>query len=187
MTVACSTGFFDLVGDLLDLPIMARMSADEVPRVHDIGHQIYNYSMPQGGEEQPFKYRYFFGHWLLRSGMDGSHTYAYQHALGLGESMGRPWDDFDNAIYRSHMLTYPTVDGIVGTLQWEGVRAAVDDVRYATTLREAATSAIGSADPAAVALGEAARAWLEQVDILGDLGALRREMVDHILELQSSV
>ena len=69
---------------------------------------------------------------------------------------------------------------------WEGVRAAVD-VRYATTLREAATSAIGSADPAAVALGEAARAWLEQVDILGDLGALRREMVDHILELQSSV
>ena len=33
MTVACSTGFFDLVGDLLDLPIMARMSADEVPRV----------------------------------------------------------------------------------------------------------------------------------------------------------
>jgi len=22
---------------------------------------------------------------------------------------------------RSHMLTYPTVDGIVGTLQWEGV------------------------------------------------------------------
>ncbi len=101
--------------------------------------------------------------------------------------MGRPWDDFDNAIYRSHMLTYPTVDGIVGTLQWEGVRAAVDDVRYATALREAATSAIGSADPAAVALGEAARAWLEQVDILGDLGALRREMVDHILELQSSV
>ena len=40
---------------------------------------------------------------------------------------------------------------------------------------------------AAVALGEAARAWLEQVDILGDLGALRREMVDHILELQSWV
>ena len=110
-----------------------------------------------------------------------------QHALGLGESMGRPWDDFDNAIYRSHMLTYPTVDGIVGTLQWEGVRAAVDDVRYATTLREAATSAIGSADPAAVALGEAARAWLEQVDILGDLGALRQEMGDHIRELQSAV
>ena len=44
-----------------------------------------------------------------------------KHALGLGESMGRPWDDFDNSIYRSHMLTYPTVDGIVGTLQWEGV------------------------------------------------------------------
>ena len=64
---------------------------------------------------------------------------------------------------------------------------SVDDVRYATTLREAVTSAIGSADPAAVALGEVARAWLEQVDILGDLGVLRREMVDHILELQSSV
>jgi hypothetical protein len=184
MAVACSTGFFDLVGDLLDLPIVARMSPDEVPRVHDIGHQIYNYSMPQGGEEQPFKYRYFFGHWLLRSGMDGSRTYAYQHGFGLGESMGRPWDDFDNAIYRPHMLTYPTVDGIVGTLQWEGVRAAVTDVRYATTLRQVAAAAIGSGTPLAVSLGEAARAWLEQVDITGNLGAVRRGMVDRILELQ---
>ncbi len=63
----------------------------------------------------------------------------------------------------------------------------MDDVSYATTLRKAVTSAIGSAGPVAVALGEEARAWLEQVDILGDLGVLRREMVDHILELQSSV
>jgi len=184
MAVACSTGFFDLVGDLLDLPIVARMSPDDVASVHDLGHRICNYSMPQGGEEQPFKYRYFYGHWLLRSGMNGSRTYAYQHAFGLGESMGRPWDDFDNVIYRPHMTTYPTVDGIVGTLQWEGVRAAVDDVRYATTLRQAAAAAMESSDPPGVALGESAGAWLEQVDILGDLGAMRREMADRILELQ---
>ena len=183
LAVACSTGFFDLVGDLLDLPIVARMSPEEVPRVHAAGHQICNYSMPQGGVEQPFMYRYFFGHWLLRSGMDGSRTYAYQHGYGPGGSMGRPWDDFDNPIYRSHMLAYPTVDGVVDTLQWEGVREAVDDVRYAGTLRQAIAAAHDSGSRDAIALAQAAQAWLEQVDITGDLQAIRREIADRIMAL----
>lgn len=183
MTVACSAGFFDLVGDLLDLPIVAGLAPEEVPRVHAIGHRICNYSLPQGGLEQPFTYRYFFGHWLWRSGMDGSRTYAYQHACGPGASMGRPWDDFDNAVYRSLLLTYPTVDGVVGTLQWEGVRAAVDDVRYATTLRAAIAEALASGDPGAGERAREAAAWLDAVDILGDLHAVRRGMAERILAL----
>ena len=187
MAVACSTGFFELVGDLLDLPIVARMSPEEVPRVHAAGHKICNYSMPQGGVEQPFMYRYFFGHWLLRSGMDGSRTYAYQHGYGPGGSMGRPWDDFDNPIYRSHMLAYPTVDGVVDTLQWEGVREAVDDVRYATTLRHAIEAARDSGVRAAVALAQAAETWLDEADIVGDLHSIRRETADRIIALNRAV
>ena len=187
VTVACSTGFFELVGDLLDLPIVARMSPDDVPKVHAIGHRICNYSMPQGGVEQPFRYRYFFGHWLLQSGMDGSRTYAYQHAFGPGESMGRPWDDFDNSIYRSHMLTYPTVDGVVDTLQWEGVRAAVDDVRYATTLRAAIAEACEQGDAEAAVRAREIEAWLDGVDILTDLQELRRDVAERIGELRDAV
>lgn len=184
MTVACSTGFFDLVGDLLDLPIVARMSPQDVPRVHALGHRICNYSMPQGGLEQPFLYRYFFGHWLRRSGMDGSRTYAYQHAFGAGDSMGRPWDDFDNALYRSHMLAYPTVDGVVDTLQWEGVRAAVDDMRYTATLHRAIAAAVASGSADLVERARSAEDWLAQLDILGDLQAVRRQMAERIVDLQ---
>ena len=97
--------------------------------------------------------------------------------------MGRPWDDFDNPIYRSHMLAYPTVDGVVDTLQWEGVREAVDDVRYAGTLRQAIAAAHDSGSRDAIALAQAAQAWLEQVDITGDLQAIRREIADRIMAL----
>ena len=47
IAVACDTGFFDLVGDLLDLPIMNGMSPEELPRVHALGHQMVNYSLPE--------------------------------------------------------------------------------------------------------------------------------------------
>jgi hypothetical protein len=186
MTVACSKGFFELVGDLLDLPIVNRTSPHEVPKVHALGHRICNYSLPQGGVEQPFRYRYFFGLWLLRTGMDGSRTYAYQHAFGAGESMGRAWDDFDNVVYRSHMLTYPTVDGVVDTVQWEGVRAAVDDVRYATTLRAAIAAARQHGDDQAAALAQASEDWLDDIDLRSDLQALRREMAVRIRRLHGA-
>ena len=182
IAVACDTGFFALVGDLLDLPIMNGMSPEELPKVHALGHKMFNYSLPQGGLEQPYTYRYFFGHWLLQSGMDGSQTYAYQHGFGPGGSMGRPWDDFDNAIYRPHIFAYPTVDGVVDTLQWEGVREAVDDTRYVATLR----AAIDETQRSGNKLGEEAERWLEQVDITGDLHAIRRAIADRIIELKAA-
>ena len=185
MAVACSVGFFDLIGDLLDLPIINGLSPEELPHVHALGHKMVNYSLPQGGIEQPFTYRYFFGHWLLRSGMDGSHTYAYQHGHGPGGSMGRPWDDFDSAIYRPHVFAYPTVDGVVDTLEWEGVREAVDDTRYVATLQAAIAEARGSENQDAVKRADAAEDWLKNVDISGDLLAIRRGMADRIIELNA--
>ena len=114
--------------------------------------------------------------------MDGSQTYAYQHGFGPGGSMGRPWDDFDNAIYRPHIFAYPTVDGVVDTLQWEGVREAVDDTRYVATLR----AAIDETQKSGNKLAEEAERWLEQVDITGDLHAIRRAIADRIIELKAA-
>jgi hypothetical protein len=143
---------------------------------------MLNDSRPQGGLEQPYTYRYFFGHWLLQSGMDGSQTYAYQHGFGPGESMGRPWDDFDNAIYRPHIFAYPTVDGVVDTLQWEAVREAVNDTRYVATL----CTAIEAARNSRSKLADEAEQWLNQVDITGDLHEIRREIADRIIALQDA-
>lgn len=184
--VACSPGFFDLVGDLLDLPVVARQSPAEVPRVQALGRKIWNYSKP-GAIEAPFSQRYFMGLWLVKSGMDGSHTYAYQHAQGPGKAMGRPWDDFDDANYRAINYTYPTVDGVVDTLQWEAVREAVDDVRYLSTLRRTIAEAKDSGKVNAVHLAEQAQTWLNDLDITGDLHALRRALADRIIELQNTM
>lgn len=57
--------------------------------------------------------------------------YAYQHCFGAC------WNDIDHSVYRDHNLTYPTVDGVIPTMAWEGLREAVDDVRYVTTLESA--------------------------------------------------
>ena len=181
---ACSTGFFELVGDLLDLPVIARQSPADVPRVHALGHRMHNYANPSGAIEQPYTYRYSFGLWLARSGMDGSHTYAYQHGWGAGKSMGRIWDDFDDKVYRSIAFAYPTVDGVVDTLQWEGVREAVDDVRYLTTLRKAIAEAKRAGEPKVTALAQEAEQWLDQLNIEGDLQEARRQMASRIIALR---
>jgi hypothetical protein len=54
--------------------------------------------------------------------------YAYQHGFG------NIWNDFDHPEFRDHVFAYPTTNGLVSTVQWEGFRSAVDDVRYLSTL-----------------------------------------------------
>jgi hypothetical protein len=101
--------------------------------------------------------------------------YAYQH------SFGHVWNDFDDNHYRDHVFTYPTDDGVVGTIQWEGFREGVDDVRYLSTLLKAIEKARRTYSPVAA---EAER-WLEKLDPAGDLDNIRREMVNWILKLQN--
>ena len=185
--VACSTGFFELVGDLLDLPIVARESKQDVERVHALGYKIFYYSNPAGAIEQPYTFRYRFGHWLDRSGMDGVQTYVYQHGMGAGKSMGRMWDDFDFAKYRTLAFTYPTVDGVVDTLQWEGVREGVDDVRYLSTLRMAIAKAKESTNSKTVELAKDTEKWLATLNVEGNLQKLRYKIAEKILAIQDTL
>jgi hypothetical protein len=184
--VATSTGFFDLVGDLLDLPVVARESPADVPRVHALGHRIHYYSNPAGAIEQPYTFRYRFGHWLDTTGMDGVQTYAYQHGEGPGKSFGRMWDDFDDPnVYRTIAFTYPTADGVVDTLQWEGVREGVDDLRYLATLRRTIEQALSDSDPSVREKAQRHEKWLAKTDREGDLRALRRQIAERIVGLQN--
>lgn len=77
-------------------------------------------------------------------------------------------------------MAYPTVDGVIDTLQWEGYREGVDDTRYLATL----LAAIDEAEPAREKEAAAAEQWLDTLDISGDLDAIRGEMIDRILQLQ---
>ena len=118
-------------------------------------------------------YRRNYGIRLWKHNYDGFATYCYY------ETFGHPWDDFDSQHYRDHNLVYPTADGVIDTLAWEGFREAVDDIRYACTLALAIQN--NPAHPQA----KAAKAFLDGIN--GEepnLDALRRDIINWILKLQ---
>jgi hypothetical protein len=115
--------------------------------------------------------------------------FAYQY------SFGRPWNDFDDPIYRDHMFTYPTKNGVVGTLAWEGYREAHDDNRYIATLEAAIASGAASGDPSRRAAAADAQRYLDNLrttvlsgigkgeqtaDFPMDLYAMRKALADYI-------
>jgi hypothetical protein len=173
--VAGYTGSFEAVGDLQDLLVFAgRPDPGEADEYHGVGHKIFSYANPQCGCEQPERYRRNYGLLLWKSGFDGAMDFAYQWEFG------HIWNDFDSPRYRDHVMAYPTVDGVIDTLQWEGYREGVDDTRYLATLLHA----IKHSDPSQASDAEAARRWLGDLDINGDLNAIRSKMVEWILALQ---
>ncbi len=173
--VACYKKTFEAMGPLLSCAVLAGPpDPDEGAKWHSVGSQAFCYANPQVGCEEPETYRRNFGLVLWKAGFDGAMDYAYQH------SFTHAWDDFDDKSYRDHIFAYPTVNGVVGTVQWEGFREAVDDVRYLTTLEDAITKA-----PAAKAdTAKDAQAWLDALDPMGDLYEARARMVKWIGRLE---
>ena len=120
-------GTFETVGDKLDLLVAKDLDRELAAKVHEKSRKIFIHK-PQGGDEEPNKYRKQYGISLWASGYDGAMPYAYQHG------MGDAWNDFDHPKFRDHNFTYPTIDGVIDTIEWEGFREGVDDVKYLTTL-----------------------------------------------------
>ena len=172
-------GQFEAVGDLLDLCNWAGPPDPSQPALwHAAGHLIWNYANPQTPVEDPAVYRRNYGLYLWRLDWDGTATYCYM------DSSGTPWNDFDCDAYRDHNVAYPTTDGIVRTLALEGLREALDDVKYATALRQAIPAAKASRKAVLRHAAEQAEAWLEGLDFqAADLDGVREEMVRRLLEL----
>jgi len=171
--VACYKQTYETMGALLNTAVLAgRPDPEEAKKYHSVGSEVFCYAYPQVGNEEPETYRRNFGLVLWKAGFDGAMDYAYQHGFG------HVWNDFDSPHYRDHNFTYPTVNGVVGTVQWEGFREAVDDVRYVTTLEHVLATA-GDTEH-----GAEARKWLAELEPDGaDLYAVRQQVVDYILEL----
>lgn len=174
-------GSFELVGDLQDLYINhGRLSMAEASKWHSTGKRIWSYGNPQSPPENPEVFRRNYGWLLWKNGYDGAATYAYQ------DGFGSVWNDFDHPSYRDHNFTYPTVDGVIGTIAWEGYREAVDDVRYLTTLIQAIAKAKASSDPAMTRLAAAAENYLSAFSAWDDLDEIRGHIIYYILKLQKS-
>lgn len=95
-----------------------------------------------------------------------------------------PWNDLAWDLYKPMVLAYPISDGLVDTLAWEGFRAGIDDMRYATKLRQLATEAIDSGDLERMEAGRKVRQWFAMMDGKSvDLNAARMEMIEQIENL----
>ena len=173
-----------MMADVQDMHVRAGWpNRDEVARWHALGHKIFCYSNPQTGVENPLIYRRNFGLLLWKFDYDGAATNAYQHTFGA------TWNDFDHPIFRAHTIAYPTVDGVIDTLAWEGYREAVDDVRYITTLAAAIDTARNSTDASLRTQAAAASVFLNDLKT-GDAietdnpALLRQSIIEHLQQLQ---
>jgi len=155
-------------------------SKQTVEAVHDAGHKILRYADPQGGAEDPRRWRYAYGLALWELDLDGGCTWAYRVAVGS------PWNDFDgDGTYRDFMMTYPGVDGPIDTVQWEGYREANDDLRYMQTLELALAQARnGHRHPRVVAEVDAWFLNKHERRFRGEnLDAVRERIVQYVLRL----
>jgi len=173
---------YDAVGDLLDVAIIQPTPRKEQADLyHSVGHQIYNYSNPMVGIEDPEIYRKNYGFLLWTNNYDGVMNYAYQR------NFGHIWNDFDPEAtqphpYRDHNFTYPITDGIISTIEWEGFREGVDDIRYLSTLQNKIDSlkALGK-DVSSV------QAFINSIDPSANPEITRQAIIDKILSLGGQV
>ena len=170
---------FPIVGDLQDLLVCyGEPSSEEAANWHSKGHKIFCYANPQGGIEAPETYRRNFGLLLAVNKYDGGMTYIYYS--------GTPsWNDYAIPPYRQHNFVYPTVDGVIDTIEWEGYREGIDDLRYLGTLRKTISDATAAGGKAA---GDArqAQAFVDKMDVTGDLYAVRDTMIRWIIRLRKA-
>ena len=171
---------FREMGDIQDLIICAGYpDRREAEKWHSRGNKIWSYANPQGGLENPELNRRNFGLLLWRHGYDGAATWIYM------ATVGHTWNEFDSPKARDYNFVYPTVDGVIDTVQWEGYREGVDDVRYVTTLEGAIRKAEASGKPDEVAAASRAKRYLADLDVESrNLDTIRLEIVEHLLKLR---
>lgn len=120
---------YQILAEQIDAIVLGiRQDPKVVQHLRNSGADVFLYNQPQVGLEAPGAYRRAYGISAWKNGYTGVMPYAYQH------SMGFIWNDLDHPSFRDHVFAYPTSTGVIGTVQWEGFREAVDDVRYVSTL-----------------------------------------------------
>ncbi len=101
----------------------------------------------------------------------------YAHHFG-------PYNDRCNT-YKPMVYAYGSGNGVIDTIQWEGFREGVDDIRYATALKRLAQEAADSKNMDIQNAGRAALQYFAELDPeTGDMNEMRLEMIQRILSLR---
>ena len=141
----------------------------------DAAHVAW-YANMHVGPENPTYNRMQYGMGAYLQGFSAFCNYA--HHFG-------PYNDWSQG-YRPMIFAYGIYDGVLDTIQWEGFREGVDDIRYATLMTDLARKAAKSDNIDARYTGRKALQYLAMFDYRhgSDLNACRREMTRFILQLR---
>jgi hypothetical protein len=93
------------------------------------GMECYTWEAMQ---EDPSINRLFCGFYLWKSRMHGVLLKTYQ-SVTAGDD---PFNDSAGVSLRQRMVTYPSKQGPIPTIQWEAAREGIDDLRYVTFLEQ---------------------------------------------------
>jgi len=177
------------MADILDLAIVSydvdKSIADEY---HKYQHKVGSYANPQAGKIAPNTYRKNYGLYLWQNGYDFASTWAYQGHDGTSWNVFDYDDVYGDGTKKSfydESFTYPTINGAVDTIEWEGWRESVIDTMYLSTLIEFIKKAKNEGKE--VSLAQIFIDNLKNKDLENeDMDSLREEMIDNILSLNAN-
>jgi len=168
--------------DYANVPRHPRHAKKEVADAFHAGNPeglIGWYADPHSGPENPDYTRRIYGWQTWRNNYDCSCQYIVYR---------NNWNDFwvpDESFLRGLMLVYPQHDDLLDTIEWEGLREGMDDVRYGTLLKQLGERGCRSKTVDTTYAARAALTWLAQVDCEhSSLEYLRYEMARRILDLE---
>lgn len=158
-------------------------SRERAENWHAAGAAVMSYCDPFPSSENPQMFRRWNGFERYKKfRYDGNMLHGFVTTM-YDEFRDDPGGDGN---YRNFCVAYPRRNGHIYTLAWEGWREAYDDLRYATLLKQLCTPLLDSADLGLRTEARRALGWLDRQDgSFTDLNALRRGLIDRILNIQA--
>ena len=167
-----------IAGRIETINVSGLPKKDVATLAHSRGTRVWCYAQPYGGlKEQARVYRVNFGLMPYLADYDGFGNYAWNEIYGFSAN------DYDGREYAFVILT---ADGVLDTPSWEGQREGIDDIRYATKLRQEIVRVRRDGSASAKETADAAAAWLDMLDVNAldyDPAWVRWQLIDWTLKL----
>ncbi len=130
------------------------------------------------GPKNPDYIRRNLGMNLYRATYDGFMLYAYPSSENC-------WNErAGQGLYRNPIFAYPTANGQISTIAYEGLREGIDDVRYVTLLRQLTQHSFDIKNWDAIFAGKKGVAVFELLPTSKmNLDLMRLEVADHIVTI----
>ncbi len=109
--------------------------------------------------KRPVIDRFFYGFYAEKISADGIMQWVYQWPSSLGVDPDHEFEVGAQGWY----YTYPSAEGPVPTIGWEGIREGIDDARYLETLKSLIIEAEGVGTPEFIEKAQAAKKTINSI------------------------